>query len=167
VGRIWNIKYFRYQFTLIHCHSCYSIESLHYTLKGYWWLYVGHGWFSVATLDDTVASLQWKHPKRWFTNFNVKVLENCVFRLVCSLFIRGAILTTKKKHTKCVKSHLQGFSLFDNQNPQLTKHCTFYRIFLPMAIPVNFSCEWEWYYLPNVKHNFFKPCNSYDNPCSI
>jgi hypothetical protein len=159
-------KYFRYHFTLIHCHACYSTERLCYTLRGYWWLYVAHDWFSVATLDDAVASLQLKHPERWFTNFNVNVLENYVFRLVRCLFIRVVILTTKK-HTKYVMSHLQGFSLSDHQNPQLTKYCTFYRILLPMAIPVNFSCEWEWYYLLTIEHNFFKPCNNYDNPCPI
>ena len=120
---------------------------------------MAHDRLSVATPDDAVASLQRKHPERWFTNFNIKVHENCVFRLICSLFIRVVILTTKK-YTKYVKSHLQGFSLFDDQNPQLTKYCTFYRIFLPMVIPVYFSCEWERYYLQNVKHNFFKPCNN-------
>jgi hypothetical protein len=160
VGQIWNIKYFRYQFTIIHCHACYSIERLCYTLIGYWWLYVAHDWFSMATLDDAVPSFQWKLPERWFKNFNINVFEKCVFKLICSLFIRVVIL-------KKITSDLQGFSLFDDQNPQLTKYCIFYRIFLPMVIPVNFSYEWEWYYLPNVKHNFFKPCNNYDNPCSI
>jgi hypothetical protein len=73
----------------------------------------------MATLDDAVASLQLKHPERRFTNFNVNVLENYVFKLVRCLFIRVVILTTRK-HTKYVMSHLQGFSLFDDQNPQLT-----------------------------------------------
>lgn len=95
--------------------ASYSIERLRYTLIGYWWLYVAHDWFFVATLDDAVTSLQWQHPERWFTNFYVKVLEKCEFRLISSLFVRVVILTTKKTYKICHVTSARVFPLWQSE----------------------------------------------------
>lgn len=125
---------------------------------GPWLIFCDHtGWCSGFSPMKT--------PTWWFTNFNVNVLENHVFILVCSLFITVVILTTKK-HTKYFVTFARVFPLWRlestvNQILHILQD-------IPSIGDTSKFLLWMRMVLsPKCKKNFFKPCNNYDNPCSI